>query len=131
MIGKYKLIKTIENGQEKILPNYVLSLRNFIDEIHLQSELGESYFTASLIEKGKDKDGMLYNIDENPWRSIKGIQGKEMDDLKYYFDTLRNVKRVQFPEDFSEVKMITSNTTLIFKRFVAQKEPYRTSTLLN
>ena len=127
--GKYRLIRSIEKNSEKELPNYELSLRknengSIYLSIHIINTVG-----GILTKKGEDAEGDLWEV-ESLMSTLMAGHPQEMQNEFYLSNVIHSLKRIKFNENFDEVTIISPNATLHFKRFLPEKEPHKSSTLL-
>lgn len=111
------------------MPNYELSLRknengSFYLSIHVINTVG-----GILTKKGEDAEGDLWEV-EGLMSTLMAGDPQEMQNEFYLSNVIHNLKRIKFNENMDEVTITSPNATLHFKRFLPEKEPHESSTLL-
>ena len=123
------MIRSIEKSGEKSLPTYELSLKKEQNDsiylsVHIVNTVG-----GIATKKGKDSDGDLYEV-EGLMSTLMAGDPEQMQNEFYLSSVIHNLKRLKFNENLDELTIHSTNATLHFKRFLPEKQPYETSTLL-
>ena len=111
------------------MPNYELSLRknengSIYLSIHVINTVG-----GILTKKGEDAEGDLWEV-EGLMSTLMAGDPQEMQNEFYLSNVIHSLKRVKFNENLDEVTISAPHATLHFKRFLPEKEPHESSTLL-
>jgi len=129
--GKYKLVQSIEKSSEKSLPNYELTIRGDSknnDQIHLSIHVVNC--VGGILKKtGSDEEGDLFEV-EGLMSTMMAGDPIEMQNEFYLSSVIHNLKRLKFNDTLDEVTILSPDTTLHFKRFLPEKSPHKTSSLL-
>lgn len=121
------------NGTDEDISGYSIRLAKAEgpeDKIEFSIRVG-NIISGLIVKNGKDDEGDLYMPKEVSMTAM-GIFGKTGEDEDVITEAIDKIKRVKFEGKFDDL-IITSapNTVMHFKRFLPERKPHETDSLLN
>lgn len=120
------------NGTVKDIKDYTMYLgKPEGDEGKIDFTLNVgNYLYGTIVKIGKDAEGDLYQVNDAS-RSAWRIFGKTGQDEEDVLGPMYRLKRMKFSDKFAELTITCApNTIIFFKRFLPERKPHETSTLL-
>ena len=125
--GTYKLVKAELNGEVKSLPEFAIFVARNKEHIDLNAQATNN-LGGVIMKTGADAEGDLYKLD-NVSSTLVGVFGKDSENENHFFGVLKTLNRVKFSENYEDLTIKNSVSTLQFKRFVPVKAPHKTELL--
>jgi len=120
-----KIVPSVLRGElgEKSIPFYYSHTQMLLNVWHFQKTYNRlqdtnlSYHTTLLEDIPAIKTPLSYNIDENDFYRIEGLQGKSVEEVKTFLETQRTI----FGLDFDIVVADVANTEMTLTQLIQEK----------
>ena len=130
--GDYKLVKVTVNGTDEDISGYSIRL-NKADGPEEKIEFGirvGNILNGLIVKNGKDAEGDLHQSKDVSTTAM-GVFGKTGEDEDTISGAIYQLNRIKFSDDFNELTITAPNTVMQFKRFLPERMPHETDSLLS
>ena len=120
------------NGTDEDISGYSIRLNKADgpeDKIEFGIRVG-NILNGLIVKNGKDAEGDLHQSKDVSTTAM-GVFGKTGEDEDTISGAIYQLNRIKFSDDFNELTITAPNTVMQFKRFLPERMPHETDSLLS